>query len=327
MNILVTGASGLIGSHLVEKLLSLGHKVFGVDDLSCGTRLNMETFIKNPNFHFFERDLAFDKKYSVPDVCGGFDVIFHLASSKKNYFGAYDSENFWKNVQMTKNVLDKATCNTRVIFASSSDVYSGRTIPMKETDELYVGRTDVVRGNYALAKIFCEQLMFNYYHDYNVPITILRIFGCFGERAKTDWRGGHMPLFIKQVLTNEEVTIHGDGEQTRTMCYVGDIVDGLIKTMTAKETIGEVINIGSDEEMSIIHHLAIIAEILRKETIWSNERIDFVPYAKVFGEYKETMRRVPDLAKAKRLLNWRCRVSLEEAIKKTAKWIKENELQ
>jgi UDP-glucose 4-epimerase len=205
--------------------------------------------------------------------------------------------------------------HTKVIYASTSDVYGmSPDLPFKESGDLLLGPGMVRRWSYAVAKLYGEQLTSSYYHDYDIPVVVLRYFGGFSPRSSFAWSGGHIPIFVRAILNDEEVMIHGDGKQTRSMAYVDDLVDGTILAMENDDAIGGLFNLGNDEEISvldsakIIHRLANTGKALKKR---------FIPFEEIFGEYKDIMRRVPDLTKAMEILGYSPKFSFEKAIKKT----------
>lgn len=312
--ILITGVAGMIGSHLSEELLKKGEKVIGVDDLSFGKlenlkeSFNFETF----NFHKFNI-LDFEKLNLITDSV---NIIVHLAANKK--IGEKDSAlpSITNNSKGIDNILIIAKeKNIKVIYASTSDVYGlNQNIPLKEDDDLLIGKSSVRRWNYAVSKLYGEQLAFAYYHDFKVPIVVLRYFGGFSQRSNFSWSGGHVPIFIQSILSNQEIIIHGDGSQTRSMGFVSDLVEGTILAMYSNQAIGEIFNIGNDEELSVLETAELIHEISdSKEPL----KIKFVPIKEVFGEYTEIQRRKPDLSKANKILGYAPKIKLREAIKLT----------
>jgi UDP-glucose 4-epimerase len=187
-------------------------------------------------------------------------------------------------------------------------------VPFKEDGETILSPSIVKRWSYAASKLYSEQLALAYHEERGVPVVILRYFGGFSERSNPSWSGGHVPIFIDSILNDREVVIHGDGKQTRCMTYVSDLVDGTLKALDSPDAIGEVINVGSDEEHSIldaahlIHDLAGMGKPLK---------LSFVPHSKLFGGYREISRRVPDLSKAKALLGFHPKVTFQEGIRRT----------
>lgn len=313
--ILITGVAGMIGSHLLDELLKdKGYDVTGIDNLCIGRVENIKHHFKNSCFKFYNVDvLDFDTlKILGKDI----DFIFHLAAIKK--IGEADSgiPTLKVNYKGTENIFEIAKMwGSKVIFASTSDVYGmSPDLPFREDGNLLLGPSMIKRWSYAVSKLNGEQLAFAYHKDYSIPIVILRYFGGFSHRSSFAWSGGHIPIFINKILNDEEIIIHGDGNQTRSMAYVTDIVDGTILALENKNAVAEIINIGNDEEMSVID----CAKLIHKHANTGKElKLNFVPFEKIFGKYKDIMRRIPDLSKAKRILGYSPNVSIEDAIKIT----------
>ena len=224
--VLITGVAGMIGSHLLDRLIERDYEVIGFDNLCFGNMENINSNLENKNFEFYEVDVTDYEaiKYHLKDV----DIIVHLAAVKKINELHSSMETLKVNVQGTENVFRAAHMfGCKVIFASTSDVYGmSPDLPFREDGDLLLGPSMIKRWNYAVSKLHCEQMAFAYYRDYFVPIVILRYFGGFSPRSSFSWSGGHIPIFVDAILKDEEVTIHGDGKQTRSMAYVDDIVDG-----------------------------------------------------------------------------------------------------
>jgi UDP-glucose 4-epimerase len=201
----------------------------------------------------------------------------------------------------------------KVILASTSDVYGmSNELPFREQGDLLLGPSMIKRWSYSVSKLYCEQLAYAYYKDHGVPIVILRYFGGFSPRSSFLWSGGHIPIFIHQILNDQEVTIHGDGTQSRSMAYVSDLVDGTLLALENENCIGEIINLGNAEEMTILQSAHLIHELAKTK---KELKLKFIPFDHVFGRgYKDIMRRVPDLEKARRLLNYTSKVSMSEGI-------------
>lgn len=320
--ILITGVAGMIGSHLLDALLKeKWNEVIGIDNLCFGRIENIKHNFNNPSFKFYNVDvLDFDTlKILGRDI----DIIVHLAAVKK--IGEVDSRipTLKVNNKGTENIFEIAKMwGSKIIFASTSDVYGmSSDLPFKEDGNLLLGPSMIKRWSYAVTKLYGEQLAFAYYKNYHVPIVILRYFGGFSPRSSFAWSGGHIPIFITKILNDEEVIIHEDGKQTRSMAYVTDLVDGTMLAMTNENVIGEVINIGSNEEVSIINSAHLIHKIANTG---KKLKLKFVPYKDVFGEYKDVMRRVPDLSKAKRILGYSPKISLSDGIKRTIEYQKKS---
>lgn len=309
----------MIGSHLSEELLGKGYEVIGIDDLSYGKLDNISQSINHPNFKFYKVNiLDFETlKILSKDVA----TIIHLAAVKKIAEKDISLPTLQVNTKGTENVLEAAKMwGCKVVFASTSDVYgTSPHLPLNEDGDLLIGPSLIRRWSYAVSKLYGEQLAFAFYHDHKIPIVVIRYFGAFSHRSNFSWSGGHIPIFIKSILQNEEIIIHGDGQQTRSMGFVSDLVRGTILALESDNAVGEIINIGNDEEMSVLDSAKLISRIAN---MGHEPRIKFVPMSEVFGKYKDIQRRVPDLAKAKKLLGYEPQVKLEDAIRTTIQEMK-----
>ncbi len=309
---LVTGVCGLIGSHLADALLAKGYHVVGIDNLSVGSIENIKHNLADPRFKFAKLDCVYQHR-QIENICSSIDILVHLASTKKIYETNSSRKILQKNVNATENMLELARqLKCQFVFASSSDVYGHGKVPMSEEQDLNMGVSNVKRWSYAMSKLYGEFLCFSFERDFDIPVVVLRYFGTFGERASPSWSGGHPMVFIKSILNNEKVIIHGDGSQTRTLCYVTDIIEGTIKAIETPEATGEIINLGGTEEISVLDFALLIGKVLNH-----NPKLKFIPFKHVFGNYKEIMRRVPDLTKAKKILGYDTTVSMIEAIQRT----------
>ncbi|CAN5458147.1 SDR family NAD(P)-dependent oxidoreductase [soil metagenome] len=318
---LITGAAGMIGSHLAEVLLARGYSVTGIDDLSYGSVDNLEACIGHANFKFYRINiLDFD---SLKILGKDMDIIIHLAAVKKISEKDISLPTLLVNTKGTENVLETAKMwGCKVVFASTSDVYGmSPDLPLNEDGDLLLGPSLIRRWSYAVSKLYGEQLSFAYFHDHQVPIVVIRYFGGFSPRSSFAWSGGHVPIFIRAILNDEEVVIHGDGLQTRSMGFVSDLVNGTVLALENDKAVGEIINIGNDEELSVLDTAKLIHRIVgsKKEL-----KIKFVPMSEVFGKYKDIIRRIPDLSKAKRILGYKPAVKLEDAVKLTIQEIKKS---
>ena len=304
----------MIGSHLLDELLAKGYTVSGMDNLSYGKIENILHNVSNPNFKFYEADISDFE--TLKNLGKDADIIIHLAAVKKIGEKDISIPTLRVNAKGTENIFEVARIlGKKVVFASTSDVYGmSPDLPLSEEGDLLIGPSMIRRWSYAVSKLYGEQLAFAYYHDYKVPVVIIRYFGGFSPRSSFAWSGGHVPIFIKAILNDEEVIVHGDGSQTRSMGFVTDLVNGTVRAMENEKAIGELINIGNDEELSVLE----TAQMIHKIAGTGKElKIKFVPMNEVFGKYKDIMRRIPDLSKAKRILGYMPQVKLEEAIKIT----------
>ncbi len=308
MKIVVTGGAGFIGSHLCERLLNDGREVICVDNFLTGSRDNIKSLLKNKDFSLIEHDVV---KPLVVNM--KIDAIFHLASpASPNYhskisYHALPMETMLVNTLGTLELLRLAEKNkAKFLFASTSEIYGDPLEhPQKESYNGNVSTTGP-RSIYDEAKRFGETLVAYFIRDKGIDARIARIFNTYGSRMKRDDMR-MVVSFINQALEGKPITVFGKGDQTRSLCYIDDTVDGLIKLMFGENTKGEVINIGSDEEYSVLEYAQII-----KKLIDSASEI-------VFSEVlpaDDPMRRKPDIGKAKKILKWEPKIRLEEGLKK-----------
>ncbi|MFC1524876.1 NAD-dependent epimerase/dehydratase family protein [Planctomycetota bacterium] len=312
--ILITGVAGMIGSHLLDELLIKGYQVIGIDNFSVGKLENINQQLSNSNFKFSRVDILDYESLKI--LAKDTDAIVHLAAVKKIGEKQSGMDTLKVNTKGTEYIFEIAKMwGCKVIFASTSDIYGMSTeLPFKEDGDSLIGPSMIKRWGYAVSKLYGEQLVYAYYQDYGVPCVILRYFGGFSPRAAFSWSGGHIPIFIDAILQNKEVIIHGDGTQTRSMAYVSDLVNGTILALENEKAVGEVFNIGNDEEMRVIDTAHLISELANTGQPLKTK---FIPFSGVFGRYKDIMRRVPDLTKAKQVLNYSPKIKLKEAIRLT----------
>lgn len=271
-------------------------EVVGVDNLSYGNMDNMNHAFKFNNFSFLNQDIK-----TLTKEINNIDVIFHLASLKKAWDGSIKSSQIMEeNFMMTKKVLELAKKNNAfLIFTSTSDVYSNSTT-FSENEEIKFKSSDIERYTYALSKFHSEQMIFNYGRENNLDVVIPRIFGCASKRSNLEWSGGHIGLFCKQAFLNEDIVIHGDGLQTRSISHAKDISKGLFDLIENKDNVkGQIINLGTDEEISIIE----TAEYIKRK-FDSESKIIHKPFNNLFGEYPQIRRRFANTSKAKNLINY-----------------------
>ena len=299
MIILVTGGTGFIGSHLCEKLLEQGEQVICLDNNFSGSKKNIEHLMSNTNFEFIRHDITTPIYLEV-------DQIYHLACPASPRAYQYNGIKTLKtNILGTLNVLGIAKrTNARILLTSTSEVY-GNPLISPQTEE-YFGNVNPngIRSCYDEGKRAAESLMFEYYRNHRTEIRIARIFNTYGPKMdKND--GRVISNFINQCLQGDPITIYGDGEQTRSFCYVDDQVSGLIKLMN-KGHQGP-INIGNPSELSIKYLAFKIREMTQ-----SNSEIEFKELPS-----DDPLQRKPDISRAKCLLEWSPTVELEEGLRKT----------
>lgn len=321
IKILITGVAGMIGSHLLDALMKRDYDVTGIDNLSFGKIENIQHHFVNSKFRFYHVDITdFD---SLKILCKDIDIIVHLAAVKKIAEADSSMATLKVNAEGTENVFEAAKMwRAKVVFASTSDVYGmSQDLPFREDSDVLLGPSMIKRWSYAVSKLYGEQLAFAYYKDYGVQVVILRYFGGFSPRSSFAWSGGHIPIFIRAILKDEEVIIHGDGTQSRSMAYVEDLIDGTMRTLENPKAVGQIFNIGNDEEMSVLDAARLIH---RLANTGKELKLKFIPFSEVFGHYKDIIRRVPDLTKSQKILGYSPQYSLERAIKITIEKIQKS---
>ena len=305
--VLVTGGLGFIGSWLCDVLIGFGAHVTAVDDLSTGRIRNVDHLTKNPSFKFVESDVcAFGGKEK-------FDFIFHMAAhASPDEYQAHPIETLQTSALGGFVMAELARKNdATLLFASTSEVYGDtEVIPTPET---YWGKVNPVgpRSCYDEGKRFAEALLIAYSAQYGLDVRIPRIFNSYGPRLREDGLYGRaMSRFILQALTNQPITVYGDGRQTRSFCYITNTVTALMLLMMSPEAKGEVVNVGNTMEVTILELAKKVQEAAK-----SNSTIEFHPLPK-----DDPKRRCPDTAKLQRLVGWKPNVSLEEGLKRTVAW-------
>ena len=307
-HILIAGGAGFIGSHLSKMLINLGKKVVSLDNLSTGRKSNIEDLLGSPNFTFIESDTR-DKK-SLSNFT--FSKIYDLASpASVTYISDHPIETATVNSIGVKNLLDLAKeCNAAFLFASSSEVYGDPLEhPQKES---YRGNVNPVgvRSGYDEGKRFGEALCMAYHREYGVNVKIVRIFNTYGPNSSiVDTRV--VPQLVRQALLGEPLTVHGDGKQTRSFCFVSDMVEGIIEMMESSET--GPINIGNPDEYTIND---LVSKII--SMTGSSSKIKYVVRPK-----DDPKKRKPDIALAKKKLGWEPKVGLTEGLTKTIAYFRQ----
>ena len=317
----VTGAAGFIGSHLCARLLAKGFRVIAVDDLSKGSQKNIESLKSNKNFLFKKLDITDIQKIQL--AFKEVRIIIHLAAAKIPRYGGR-SITLITNTKSAENLLEIAKLNkAKIIFASTSDVYGKNPkLPFSEESDLVLGSPEIARWAYAVSKIFDEHLCFAYWEEHKVPFVIIRLFGVYGPKQHRTWWGGPQALFIDKIIAGEKIEIHGDGKQKRTFIYINDVIDAILRSITSEKANNQILNIGTNDEISIINLAKLISKILKKPL-----KVKRVSYKSFTGKkYEDVKRRIPSVKKARKLLNWNPKVSLEDGLKKTIDWHKKNPL-
>ncbi len=304
--ILVAGGAGFIGSHLVSKLVEEGNRVVVLDNLGTGRLDNIREHMDGPGFEFLENDITLPV-----EVKGGIDEIYHLASrASPRDFVKYPVETALANSLGTRNLLDLARKkDSKMLFTSTSEAY-GEPLEHPQREE-YRGNVSPtgVRSCYNESKRFGEALMMAYHRQFGTKTKIVRIFNTYGPGMRV-MDGRVIPTFISQALKNEDISIFGDGTQTRSFCYVSDTVDGLTKLMASPHV--EPKNIGNPNEITILELANMI-----KDMVGSESELKFYPLPP-----DDPTKRRPDISKARKMLGWGPEVDLETGLGKTVGWIK-----
>jgi len=308
MKVFVTGGAGFIGSWLCDSLIEEGHEVVCVDNLGSGNKKNVEHLLPNPRFKFMKHDIR-----EPLEIGEKVDCIFHLASrASPADFERYSIDILLANSLGTYNMLELARKNNaRFLLASSSEIYGDPKIhPQLES---YWGNVNPIgpRSCYDESKRFSESLTVNFHKKYGLDVRIARIFNTYGPRMRSD-DGRIISNFIVQTLKNEPITVYGDGSQTRSFCYVSDMVNGLMKLMFTDGLGGDVINLGSRDEVAVLE----VAKLIKKLTS-SKSEITFKPLPE-----NDPKRRNPNISKAKDLLGWEPSITLDVGLYKTIEYFR-----
>ena len=310
MKVLITGGAGFIGSHLAERLLELGHEVAVLDDLSTGSIDNIAHLKAAGHFTY-----VVDSVTSEPllaEMIDRSDVVFHLAAAVGvKLIVERPVHTIETNVHGTEVVLKHANKKKKlVVIASTSEVYGkSEDVPFREDSDLVLGPTPKHRWAYACSKAIDEFLALAYWKERKLPVIIVRFFNTVGPR-QTGQYGMVIPNFVRQALAGEPITVFGDGTQSRSFTHVSDVVDALIKLVAEPAAVGQVVNIGNPQEVT----MTALAERVRDLTR-SSSPIKLIPYEEAYESGFEDMpRRVPDLTKIGRLIGYKPTVGLDEIL-------------
>lgn len=310
MNILVTGGAGFIGSHLVELLLTEGNQVTVLDDLSAGNRENLALGGNLSGLRIVEGSIL--DKNLVSGLLDSTDKCFHLAAS----LGVANIVNdpitaLEVNITGSQIVLNEAANRTiRAVMTSTSEIYGRNSqTPLDENSDRILGSPKISRWTYSEAKALDEFMAFHLNKSKNFPVTIARLFNTVGPRQVGKY-GMVLPRFIESALKNEPLTVYGDGSQTRTFCSVSEVVNALSSLSKSDQTIGEVYNVGSSNEISIID---LAQKVISK--LNSSSQILFKSFSDNFGEeFEEASSRVPSIAKIQSAIGWQSTKGIDEII-------------
>ena len=307
MRVLITGGAGFIGSHLADAYLKRGDEVCVIDDLSTGRIENIQHLKGQPRFEY-----TIDTVHNRPltaELVDRCDVVFHLAAAVGvKLIVESPVRTIETNVSGTEVVLSLANKKKKkVLIASTSEVYGLSTdVPFREDGNLVMGATTKGRWSYACSKAIDEFLALAYWREKKLPTVVVRLFNTVGPR-QTGQYGMVIPTFVKQALAGRPITVYGDGKQSRCFGYVGDVVEALIKLMDHNDAVGNVFNIGANEEISILQLAQRVKELTN-----SYSEIVFIPYDEAYEEGFEDMpRRIPDITKVGKLVGFQPKMTLD----------------
>ncbi len=316
MRILVTGVAGFIGSNLAAELLRRGHSVDGLDNLSQGTMLNLAEIVGDERFCFHRADVR--DATVVAEAAARADAIVHLAAYKiPRYSDAY--ETLMINALGSEAIAQAAAkTGAKIVAASTSDVYGkNASTPFREDMDSVIGNPQVKRWAYAVSKMFEEQLLLSCHERFGIDVVLLRFFGGYGPNQNLTWWGGPQAVFIEKALDDEPIPLHGDGSQTRSFTYVSDHVAGIVAAVEGAAADNLVVNLGHERETSIRELAELVWRLVRGDD--TEPKLEFIPYESL-GNYEDVMRRVPDISRARELLDFEPKVDLERGLLETIRW-------
>ena len=312
MKYLVTGGAGFIGSHLVEKLIARGDQVVILDNFSTGTPKNLEVFAGK--ITFYEGNIL--DRVIIEKLVAESDYVVHLAAAL-GVFNIVNKplESLKTNLQGSEIVLEACDRHKKsVLIASTSEIYGKNDkVPLNEEDDRIIGHPLKSRWSYSEAKAVDESLAYFYYLENKLPIRIVRFFNTVGPRQVGHY-GMVVPRFVSAALKNEPLSVYGSGDQIRCFCHVDDAVRALLLLMDSDKAVGEVFNVGNNQQITIIELAKKVIELTR-----SSSTIEKIAYEKAYPEgFEDMQRRVPDISKIKQVLGWTPEINLDQIIKDIA---------
>lgn len=310
MRHLITGGAGFIGSHLAEALLARGDEVFILDDLSTGSVENVRHLKNHQRFHYFFDTI--NNKHLLAELVDESEIVFHLAAAVGvRLIVESPVRTLETNVYGTQLVLDAASKKKKLVFtASTSEVYGkSDKVPFREDADLVLGPTTKGRWSYAASKALDEFLTLSYWKEKKQPVIVARFFNTVGPR-QTGRYGMVLPNFVRQAIEGSAITVYGSGRQSRCFCDVRDTVQAVLRLVNTDRSVGEVVNIGTDEEVSIDGLASVVKERTR-----SRSQVTHIPYDQAYEPgFEDMLRRVPSLEKLQKLTGFRPSTPLSEIV-------------
>jgi UDP-glucose 4-epimerase len=323
MKVLITGGAGFIGSHLAERLIEMGEEVYVIDDLSTGTLRNIQQLQANPRFHLVVDTILHEAVMN--ELVFKCDEVYHMAAvvGVKQIMNR-PVETLETNVKGTEVVLRLANRHKRkVLIASTSEVYGkvmngDSTCRLAEDTDRLMGATTKRRWAYACSKTLDEFLALAYFEEKKLPVIIARLFNTVGPR-QTGQYGMVIPNFVQKALIGKPIIVHSDGSQSRSFTHVSDVVEALIRLMAEPRAVGQVINVGGCEEVTI-KDLAVLV----REMTGSQSQIEHIPYEKAYGPgFEDMQRRCPDIGKIRDLIGFEPKIDLRGIIRSVINYYKQ----
>jgi UDP-glucose 4-epimerase len=311
---LITGGAGFIGSHLAEALLANGERVIAYDNLSTGRLGNIARALDHPRFRFVHGSVL--DFQAVDEVVQEADVVVHLAAAVGvKLIVEHPLKSLVTNIRGSETIFDSAERHGRkkIIVGSTSEIYGkNTTVPLAETTDRVLGSPKVARWAYSTSKAVDEILAYAYQKERKLPTVVVRLFNTVGPRQSPNY-GMVIPRLVEQAVAGDPLTVYGDGSQTRCFCHVSDVVDALLRLVGHPDAEGDVFNVGSSEEVSILE----LAERI-KASVGSLSSIELIPYDRAYeAGFEDMLRRVPDTTKIRTLTGWVPTRSLEEILDET----------